>query len=156
METKNNIQTQSTEPEAVNEPAEIPSEINQPDPEAERLRAENAELKAAIRLRNGKERISDLLSSANARSPDLLFAAIRDDLQFDDDGELLNAGALVAELKKRHPEQFGPARAAGSIDAGVGSRRAADHISPESLARMTPSQIQKLDWAEVRRVLSER
>lgn len=151
MDDTNNIQTPSTEPR----PA-VPPEINTPDPEAERLRAENIELKNAIRLRDARERLDELLEAAEAHSPDLLFGSVKEDLQFSDEGELQNAAALVERLKKQFPEQFGARRPAPSIDgaAGTGSRR--HLLSAETLSSMTPAQIQKLDWAEVRRVLSER
>lgn len=148
MDDTNNIQTPSTEPIE-----SVPSEINPPDPEAERLRAENIELKTEIRMRDARERIGELLRAAEAHSPELLFASVKDDLQFSDDGDLQNASALVDRLKKRFPEQFGARRPAPSIDGGAGTGRT-PLLSAESLARMTPAQIQKLDWAEVRRALS--
>lgn len=151
MDDTNNIQTPSTEP-----PAAVPTDINPPDPEAERLRAENIELKNSIRMRDARERMTELLEAAEANSPDLLFAAVRDDLQFADDGELENAAVLVDRLKRRFPEQFGRRTIAASIDAGAGTTAPRSSISAETLSRMTPSQIQKLDWAEVRQVLGER
>jgi hypothetical protein len=153
MDDMNNIQTQSTEPQAGDEPA-VPSEINQTDPETERLRAENIELKNAIRMRDARERIGEMLNAAEAHSPDLLFASVKDDLQFSDNGELQNAAALVDRMKRQFPEQFGPRLTAPSIDGGAGTGGRTQLVSRESLARMTPAQIQKLDWAEVTRVLN--
>ena len=150
MDDTNNIQTPSTEP-----PGAVPPDINPPDPEAERLRAENIELRTEIRMRDARDRITELLAAAEANSPDLLFGAVRDDLQFADDGELRNAAALVERLKRQYPEQFGRRRVAQSIDGGAGTART-QLLSAESLAHMTPAQIQKLDWAEVRRVLTDR
>ena len=98
--------------------------------------------------------MTELLHAADAHSPELLFVSVKDDLQIADDGSLENAAALVEKLKRKFPEQFGMRRAAQSIDGGAGGRT--QIISAESLARMTPAQIQKLDWAEVRRALGER
>lgn len=156
METKNNIQTQSTEPEAGTTPAEAPPEINQPDPEASRLRDENDELKRTLQMRDARDSVVQTLTTMGAASPELLFAAVKDQLQFDTDGAVVNAAAIVQHLKKTYPDQFGPRRSHTSIDGGAGASSNRQLISAESLARMTPSQIQKLDWAEVRRVLSER
>lgn len=150
MDDTNNIQTPTTEPQ----PA-VPPDINPPDPEAERLRAENIELKTEIRMRDARERMTELLEAAEANSPELLFGAVREDLQFSDDGELQNAAALVDRLKRQFPEQFGRPRPAPSIDASAGTGRT-PLLSAESLARMTPEQIQKLDWVEVRSILSGR
>ena len=82
MDDTNNIQTPSTEPLV-----SVPPDINPPDPEAERLRAENIELKNSIRMRDARERMTDLLAAAEANSPDLL-SRPSDTLQFADDGEL--------------------------------------------------------------------
>ena len=155
MDETNNIQTPSTEPPTDNGAA-VPPDINPPDPEAERLRAENIELKIQIRMRDARERMTELLAAAEANSPDLLFASVKGDLQFADNGELENAAALVARLRARFPEQFGRRPNTASIDAGAGTGAQRPFISAETLARMTPAQIQKLDWAEVRQVLSER
>jgi hypothetical protein len=154
MDDTNNIRTPSTEPPSGNEPTVLPD--TNPDPETEQLRAENIELKNSIRMRDSREMVNELLRAAEANLPDLLFASIKDDLQFSDSGELQNAAALVDRLKRQFPEQFGQRRPAPSIDGGAGTGSPMQLLSAESLARMTPAQIQKLDWAEVRRVLTER
>jgi hypothetical protein len=43
-----------------------------------------------------------------------------------------------------------------SIDGGTGTRSPSQLLSAESLSRMSPAQIQKLNWDDVRRVISER
>ncbi|MCC6327356.1 MAG: hypothetical protein IT174_02490 [Acidobacteria bacterium] len=149
MDETNNIQTITAEPEDT-----VLSTTNTPDPEIERLRAENVELRTAVRLRDARERMADLLRAADAHSPELLLDSVKADLQFSDDGELQNAAALVERMKRRFPEQFGKRQPAASIDGGAGTGSPTQMISAESLARMTPAQIQKLDWAEVRRILS--
>ncbi len=151
MDDTNNIQTPSTEPLE-----SVPPDINPPDPETERLRAENIELKNAIRTRDARHRLNELLHAAEAHSPELLIESIASDLQFSDAGELENAAALIDRLKRRFPEQFGRRPNAASIDGGAGTGAPRQLISAETLSRMTPAQIQKLDWAEVRQILSER
>ena len=116
------------------------------------LAAENAELKAAVRLAAAKEQIVASLGRAGARSPALLFDAAKGDLQFAEDGELANSAAIVERLTRDFPEQFGAERPA-SIDAGAG-RVAAPVLTRDALSRMSASEIAKLDWAEVRQVLS--
>ena len=118
----------------------------------ERLAAENAELKTAVRLAAAKEQITASLAKAGARSPGLLFDAAKGDLQFAEDGQLANSSAIVERLTREFPEQFGAERPA-SIDAGAG-RVAAPALTKEALSRMSASEIAKLDWAEVRQVLS--
>ena len=156
MNNTNTKTKPSTEPEAGTSPEAIPPEHNQNDPEAEVLRAENETLKRSIQTRDAREVVMATLKSIGAGSPELLFAAIKDELQFDDEGKVVNAAAIAQHLRKTYPDQFGIRRPTASIDGGAGTAAKTDHISAESLARMTPAQIQKLDWAEVRRVLSER
>lgn len=118
----------------------------------ERLAAENAELKTAVRLAAAKEQIVASLGRAGARSPALLFDAAKGDLQFAEDGALANSAAIVERLTRAFPEQFGSERPA-SIDAGAG-RVATPVLTRDALSRMSASEIAKLDWAEVRQVLS--
>ncbi len=125
-----------------------------PDGEAvQKLEVENAELKTAIRLSAAKDAIVSSLAKAGARSPVLMFDAAKGDLQFADDGSLANSAALVATLQAKFPEQFGSDRPGTSIDAGAG-RISVPSLTKEALAAMKPSEIAKLDWADVRNVLS--
>jgi len=117
------------------------------------LKAENEALRAEIRLADAREKITRSLTEAGARSPVLLFDSAIGDLQFDDDGGLVNAAAIVKELTRRFPEQFGADIPAGSIDAGAG-RTVEPALTAEQLAKMKPAEIAALDWAEVRRVLA--
>jgi hypothetical protein len=122
--------------------------------ELDELRRENEELKQAGRLRTARYRMTTELKTAGARSPDLMFDAAISEVQYDDAGEPVNVAALVAELKTKFPEQFGGGTASGSIDAGAGSGSRPSFLTPETLARMKPNEIAKLDWAEVRSVLT--
>ena len=118
-----------------------------------RLQSENAQLKDAARLGAASELIQTALTAEGARSPGLLFESARGDLQFDADGTLVNAAAIVERLKTKFPEQFGYDRPAASIDGGAG-RIAAPALTKDALARMSPAEIARLDWADVRQVLA--
>lgn len=123
--------------------------------ELERLRQENEELKAAARLREAREAMKAELSGAGARSPELLFGAVRAEIEFDGEGRPANLGDLIARLRRDFPEQFEQAPPAGHIDAGSGtSAPAAQPLTAEALARMSPAEINRLDWAEVRSALT--
>ncbi len=117
------------------------------------LQAENEQLKATIRLNAAHRQITGELAQAGARSPELLFDSVKGDLQFASDGNVENAAALVQRLRTAHPEQFGVERPAASIDAGAGMA-SAPRLTKEALAKMKPSEIAELDWADVRRVLA--
>jgi len=118
-------------------------------PGMEELAAENETLKAEIRMRTAVYDIESRLAKAGARTPGLIAESAKESFQFSDEGKLENAEAVIDLLKKTYPEQF----AIPSIDASAG-RTARPAITKEALARMTPAEIQRLDWAEVRAALS--
>lgn len=117
--------------------------------------AETEELKKTLRMRDAREEITTALTKAGAKSPGLLFDSAKDSLQFDADGKAVNAAALVEQLKTSFPEQFGVERPSASIDGGAGATGASAYLTKEKLARMTPGEIAKLDWQDVRKVLAE-
>ena len=116
------------------------------------LQAENEQLKATIRLAEAHRQVTGELGRIGARSPELLFDAVKGDLQFGTHGEVQNAAAIVGELKRRFPEQFGTHTPVG-IDAGAG-REQPPALTREALSKMKPAEIAALDWNDVRRVLS--
>ena len=126
------------------------------DARIEPLAQENAQLREMIRIRDARDEITDALRAAGARSPRLLFSGLVDDLQFDADGRVANSAALVEKLRRDFPEQFGRDAAATRIDAGAGGASQTRYLTKEMLAKMKPAEITKLDWAEVRSVLSEK
>jgi hypothetical protein len=130
------------------------SEDRETHGEFEKLMKENEGLKLEILLNRAREQMTAELKKSGARSPDLLFGAFRDELQFDGEGRPANTEALVAHLKERFPEQFEPAVSPGPIDAAAGVGTSTHLLTREALSRMTPAEIQSLDWAEVRRVLA--
>jgi hypothetical protein len=139
---------------------ETPNEPQPPADAAEnetlaQLKTENEQLKAAIRVSQAHRQITAELAKAGARSPELLFTSVRDDLQFAGDGTLQNAAAIVTNLKAKFPEQFGNDTAGRSIDAGSGMS-IQDPLNPASLARMTADEIARLDWEDVKRVLASK
>ena len=97
--------------------------------------------------------IEKRLSAAGARSPGLLAKEAADEFQFGEDGKLADPEALVENLRRSYPEQFGRDVPAGSIDAGAG-RNLAPPLTREALSRMTPDEIRQLDWDEVRSALA--
>ena len=116
------------------------------------LAAENEHLKTTIRLSSAHRQITGELARAGARSPELLFDAVKDELKFAADGRLENAASVIAHVTSRFPEQFGTETPV-SIDGGAGIGGGIK-LTKETLAKMKPAEIAKLDWAEVRRVLA--
>ncbi|QQS32115.1 MAG: hypothetical protein IPM50_10570 [Acidobacteriota bacterium] len=122
---------------------ETPSAEN----ELEKLRAENEELKLAMRRAEVHRQVTGELTAAGARSPELLLKVIGDD---DLENAAKDAAAYVAKLRGQYPEQF----ATPGGDIGGGSGRNSTMLSREQLAAMTPQEIAELDWDEVRACLS--
>jgi hypothetical protein len=120
------------------------------------LQAENNRLKEQLRLRDAHEDLTHKLKKAGAKTPKLLLAAAKHALKFTGEGMLENAGEVVDDLLDRFPEQFGhntSPKTHTSIDAGSG-RNSKPALTRETLAKMKPEEIAKLDWNDVRRVLS--
>jgi len=148
------LTTENTENTENTELMEEAGQAIQPDRGIEALQGENEALKSEIRMRDVAYEVEGMLAAAGARSPRLLVEAAKTSLQFGEDGKLTNAAAIVEHLKTQYPEQFGTERPVDSIDGGAG-RTGASAITQEALAKMSPGEIAKLDWAEVRRVLAE-
>lgn len=134
-------------------PEETAPEVSESNAEAERLRAENEELKNAIRMRDAREALTNELKSAGSRSPELMFASAKAEIQFDAEGKPANIAAIAANLKQKFPEQFGFDKPV-SIDGGAGARGNSGFLTREALAKMKPAEIARLDWNDVRSVLA--
>lgn len=124
------------------------------DDEFARLLAENETLRAAARVDAARRQITSDLARAGARSPNLLFEAIKNDLHFAADENIENKNAVIEDLRTRFPEQFGT-RDIGSVDGGAG-RGSSPQLTVEALAKMSANEIAALDWNEVKNVLSGR
>lgn len=132
----------------MNEPDE--GKVNDEQVEAISLAAENAELKRELYMRSAVYAIESRLTAVGARSPKLLVDRAKAAFQLGDDGELTNAAAIVEQLRREFPEQFGVA----SINVGAG-RNQRPMLTRETLNTMTAAEIQKQDWAEIKAVLAQ-
>lgn len=122
--------------------------------EAERLQREADELRQQIRLRDARDYFITHLQKLGARSPQLLFAAIERQLEFDESGKVRNTEDLITELKNEYPEQFGAAmKSVPSVNAGAGGEQT-PALTLEKLQRMSPDEIKRLDWEQVKAVMS--
>ena len=131
-------------------------EIVQPslfsEQELSTVKQENETLKNLIRVRDARDAITQRLATEGAQSPGLLFAYAVDSLQFDADGHLENEEAIVDHLKNSFPEQFRTETPA-SIGGGAGSANNRPAITKAALAKMSPAEIARLDWAVVADVM---
>ena len=125
-----------------------------PEPsEIDNLRAVNAELELRIRQLEARDALTNHLRSVGAKSPELLFEAARNSLQFGDGASVENAEAVIAELKQKFPDQFGPL-VPHTIDGGAGCNSSPVALTKEVLSKMKPDEINLLDWAVVKQALS--
>lgn len=120
--------------------------------ELERLRKQNEDLQGLIRLRDAKEKIVEMLRAAGNKSPELAFAVLKSDLKFDKNGKVENAEDLLESFKAAYPEQFVKDKP-GQIDAGKSTNQKNDGLTVATLSKMTPDEINKLDWQHVKAVL---
>lgn len=80
-------------------------------------RADTAEQK--LRSANARVAISEAATKANAISVKAVIALVRDDLEFDDDGEPMNVESLIRQARKEEPQLF--RASGGSGDGGKGA-----------------------------------
>jgi len=177
MNTENTTkQTEQSSPETSTEIFDSVSSA-QPTPETELtdLKSENDRLRSELRMIAAHTELTRLLATERARSPELLFEASRDRLTFDDNGKLTGTDELIDDLKHRFPEQFvsgrsedtpvlmsaehkpvPPTVATGvpSINSGAGRSNSRSPLTKDQLARMKPREITRLNWNEVKHVLS--
>ncbi len=144
--------TQPTTTDASQETETQPAQLQPPAADVEALQTENAQLKAAIRLNEAQASVTTELGKSGARSPELLWDALRHELVFDDEGNPVNSAELIAGLKAKYPEQF-ETPAPRSIDGGAGQTDT-PRLTRAALSKMKPAEIARLDWADVKRVLS--
>jgi hypothetical protein len=122
--------------------------------EMDRLKKENQELKDAQRLSTAKGEVIAALTAAGAKSPELLFAASQDQLKFDDTGKLINVADITTALKASYADQFGTEKPEGSVDGGAGADTGGK-LTIAMLEKMSPEEVNKLDWKEVSEVMSK-
>lgn len=112
-------------------------QANQTEDEKRARALKDAEDRAAAaetryRAAVGRAAVTDAATKAGALSARAVYALIRDDLDFDDDGEPTNIDALLAQAKKDEPYLF--RAAAGSADGGKNGA-AAGTADPNALLR---------------------
>lgn len=124
--------------------------------EAERLQREADELRQQIRLRDARDLFFSELGKLGAKSPQLLFAAVERQVEFDDKGGVKNLAELIADLKAEYPEQFGQEKPnVKKIDAGAAGDPNASGLTIEKLKTLSPQEIKLLPWDQVRRAMEE-
>jgi hypothetical protein len=123
----------------------------------EKAQSRIKELEEANRTRDAKDTVVEALKKAGSKSPELLWKAMKSDLEFDDKGNLKNLDALVASSKTDFADQFGEPKPDGTIEGGAGQQStSASGLTKEKLAAMKPAEIQQLDWEEVKKVMAEK
>jgi hypothetical protein len=137
---------------AGNEAAETPP-VPESNAELETLRTRNEELRSEIRASKARAALTAELTAVGGRSPELLIASAEKDVQFDENGDPVNIAAVIANLTQKYPAQFGPEKPA-SIDAGAGRSTQNNFLTLDTLSKMKPEEIARLDWNDVRQVLA--
>lgn len=89
-------------------------------------RAEEADIK--LRNANARVAVTEAATNAKAISAAAVYALIRPDLEFDDDGEPTNVAALLAQVQRKEPLLFRAAN--GSADGGKDTRDTKPDLRP--------------------------
>ena len=80
------------------------------------------QLETRLRDLSARSAVTDAAAKANAKHPTLIYRAVKDDLAFDDEGNVTNVDAVLKALKAEAPDLFPAAN--GSADGGKGNGQA--------------------------------
>lgn len=97
----------------------VESERDAAKTERDALKTERETLQRDLRLSRAENAVFAAATKAGALHPDLIFRAVRDDLQFGDDGKPKDIETIVAKYKTDYPALFG-ARQSSGADGGRG------------------------------------
>lgn len=116
------------------------------------LAAENAVLRTRVREMAASQALNAALEKAGVAATSLVTKALIADVQFDDADAPVNVAALIAKARGEFPDVFRN-DAVNGIDARVASPPP-ESLTREMLKKMSPAEIAKLEWEQVRAALS--
>lgn len=120
-----------TELDALKNAGKSDEERRDADLKSAQTRADAAEQR--LQTANARVAVTDAATKANAVSVNAVFALVRDQIDYDDEGEPTNVPALIAEAKRDEPSLF--RKSAGTADGGKQTSESRD-IKP-GLDRLT-------------------
>ena len=123
--------------------------------EDERLKAEADELRGQLRERDARDTVRAEAEKLGVKNPAMVYRLVKDELEFDEKGKISNLKDVLAGAQSEFPELFSN-KPQGSIDAGAGTTGDTPVLTKEKLAKMTPAEINALDWNAVQKVLTEK
>jgi hypothetical protein len=122
--------------------------------EEDRTKAQIAELQVQIKTRDARDAVSNEAVKLGVKNPALVYKLVKDELEFGADGKISNLADIFDSAKADYPELFDN-KPSSSIDAGAGTSGNKTGLTKEQLEKMTPTEINALDWSVVSKVLSE-
>lgn len=87
--------------------------------EEERAKAETSELRGQLRERDARDAVKDEAGRLGVKNANALYRIVKDDLEFDDKGNISNLKDVLETAKTDFPELF-DAKPRQGIDAGTG------------------------------------
>ena len=108
--------------------------------EEDRSKAETLELRNQIRERDARDAVKDEAVSLGVKNPASLYKIVKDDLEFDDKGNVTNLKDVFDSAKTEFPQLF-DTKPSQSIDGGAGSGATG--------STLTKAQIEKMSHAEI-------
>ena len=121
--------------------------------EDERAKAETEELRNQLRERDARDAVKDEAAKLGVKNPAAIYKIVKDELEYDDKGNVSNLADVIESAKADFPELF-DTKPNQSIDAGAGTTGTGDVLTKEKLAKMTPAEINALPWEDVQKVLT--
>ena len=105
-----------TELETIKNAGKSEEERRDADLKTAQTRAEAAEQR--LQTANARVAVTDAATKANAVSVNAVFALVRDQIDYDDDGQPTNIPALIAEAKRDEPTLFRASSGSGDGSKG--------------------------------------
>jgi hypothetical protein len=93
------------------------------------------EKNAKLREKAARSALIDEATKANALRPDAVYKLVKDDAEYDDDGEITNAAALIQEARKTAPELFGT-KQGGQGNGGAQDAEGGEDTSSFGVSRL--------------------
>lgn len=111
-------------------------------------------LRTQIQERDNRDAVKSEAKKLGVNNPDLLYKAVKSDLEFDDKGNISNLAQILESAKTDFPQLFtsDAPTPKGSADGGAGNSNPTS-LTKEQIENMTPAEI-NADWENVSKFLS--
>lgn len=122
--------------------------------EQERLQKEADDLRSQIKERDARDAVQSDAAKLGSSNPAAVYKLVKDDLEFDDKGQIKNLNEVLAEAKDLYPQLFGTVKPDGAPpDAGEGKNGDGKLLTKEQIEKMSRAEI-NAQWELVQKSMA--